>query len=307
MTTSGTAAPTAAADAKRPRGPRSAARPGEPAGRRRRRRAGDPRGLREPRGQHDPPDHRARARRLGPVRGVHRRHPGHLHDRDGVVGRLDRPRRPAPGAAVGDGRLRHGPGRLGSRAHHVRLRRRPCGVRRRRGAHRHRPDGARRPGAARGPARQDLRLLRRGLDPPLAPRPEPGRRHRRPVGLAPGLRGAPARRPGGARAAPPGAAPHPRGWCVDLGCRRHGIRAPSGRRRAVARRWAWPSRPSRRRCSPSRTPGSSAPWSSAAARCSSWSVPCAHSPTAWRGWSVACRPSSRCGCSCRRRSPRWPG
>ena len=41
--------------------------------------------------------------------------------------------------------------------------------------------------------------------------------------------------------------------------------------------------------------------------CSSWSVPCARSPTAWRAWPAGCRPSSRCGCSCRRRSPRWPG
>ena len=305
MTTSGTATPTAAAHTPESAGP--AARPREPAGRRRRRGAGDPRGLREPRGQHDPADRGARARRLGPVRRLHRRHPGDLHRRDGLVRRLDRPRRPAAGAAVGHGVLRRGPGRVGPRPHHGRLRRRARGVRCGRGAHRHRPDGARRPGAPRGAAREDLRLVRRRLDPAVPPRPEPGRRHRRAVGLAARVRRTAARRPAGARAAAPGAAPHPCGRCVDLGCRGRGIRASSGRRRAAARRG--PGRDDllgaaalRAGHPPRRGRSSSGP-----ARCSSWSVRCARSPTGWRGWPAACPASSRCGCSCRRRSPRWPG
>ena len=220
----------------RPRGAGPPPRPSEPARRRRHRRPGDAGGLREPRRQHDPPHRGARARRLGAVRGLHRRHPGHLHRRDGVVRRLDRPGRPAPRAALGHGRVRRGPGRLGARPHHDRVRRGPRGVRRGRGTHRHRPDGARRAGAARGPARQGLRLVRRRLDPPLPARPQPGRRHRRPLGLARRLRRAAARRPRRARPAAAGPAPHPRGWRDDVGCRRDGIRAPSGRCRAGAGR-----------------------------------------------------------------------
>ena len=58
---------------------------------------------------------------------------------------------------------------------------------------------------------------------------------------------------------------------------------------------------------PTPRPAPSGCSSSAAARCSSSSGPCAPSPTAWCGWPAACPASSRCGCSCRRRSRRSPG
>ena len=151
----------------------------------RHRRAGDPGRLREPRRQHDPADRGARARRLGAVRCVHRRRPS-SRSRSPWRGRAAGPTAAGPRpvllwgmAAFVVAQVVCAPG-----PHHDVLRRRPGRLGRGGGAHRHLSHGARRPGAPRRVARQGVRLVRRGLDPPLAARPQPRRRHRRPVGVA---------------------------------------------------------------------------------------------------------------------------
>ena len=241
MTTSGTAAPTAAADADAPEAPGPPARPGEPAGRRRRRRAGDPRGLREPRGQHDPADRGARARRLGAVRGLAPAPPwspspiamawsGGWTDRAGprpvllwgmaafVVAQVVSALAPTMSVFVA--------GRAASGAAEALIDTALMVL-----VAQALPEALRAKVFASFAAAWILPSL---LGPSLAGAIDAL------WGWRAGLRRAPARRPGRARPAAPGAAPHPRGWCDDLGCRRHGIRAPSGRRRAAARRRAWP-------------------------------------------------------------------
>ena len=189
---------------------------------------------------HDPADRRARARRLGPVRRLDRRHARHLH------------RSPWPGRAAGptaSGRARcccggwpRSSSPRSSRASRPTMTVFVAG-RAVSGAAEALIDTSLMvlvaqalPDAA---ARQGVRVVRRRLDPALAARAEPGRRHRRPVGVAGRLRRPAARRPGRARrcCGPALRRTHAGGATAD-GCRRRGIRAPSGGRGAAARRRA---------------------------------------------------------------------